>query len=72
MPPIGGLGRVLGKALHDPTTRLLYRRQGVNDEYLIDADGNPAQPSAGSASHPRPTPSPTSITANPSLIMRAP
>jgi DNA-binding NarL/FixJ family response regulator/signal transduction histidine kinase len=46
VPPIGGLGRVLGEALHDPTTRLLYRRQGENDEYLIDADGNPAQPSA--------------------------
>jgi signal transduction histidine kinase len=46
VPPIGGLGRVLGEALHDPTTRLLYRGQGENDEYLIDADGNPAQPSA--------------------------
>jgi signal transduction histidine kinase len=45
-PPIGGLGRVLGEALHDPTTRLLYRRQGESDEYLVDADGNPAQPSA--------------------------
>jgi signal transduction histidine kinase len=46
VPPIGGLGRALGAALHDPTTRLLYRRQGDNNEYLIDADGNPAQPSA--------------------------
>jgi signal transduction histidine kinase len=45
-PPIGGLGPVLGEALHDPTARLLYRRQGENDEYLIDADGKPAQPSA--------------------------
>jgi signal transduction histidine kinase len=46
VPPIGGLGRVLGEALHDPTTRLLYRRQGENEKYLIDADGDPAQPSA--------------------------
>jgi signal transduction histidine kinase len=46
VPPIGGLGGVLGEALHDPTTRLLYPRQSENDEYLIDADGNPAQPSA--------------------------
>jgi signal transduction histidine kinase len=46
VPRIGGLGRVLGDALHDPTTRLLYRPQGENEEYLIDADGNPAQPSA--------------------------
>jgi signal transduction histidine kinase len=46
VPPIGGLGRILGEALHDPTARLLYRRQGENDEYLIDADGNSAHPSA--------------------------
>jgi signal transduction histidine kinase len=46
VPPIGGLGRVVGEALHDPTTRLLYRRQGESDEYLIDAEGRPAQPSA--------------------------
>jgi signal transduction histidine kinase len=46
VPPIGGLGQVIGEALHDPTTRLLYRRQGEIDEYLIDADGNPARPSA--------------------------
>jgi signal transduction histidine kinase len=46
VPPIGGLGGVLGEALHDPTTRLLYPRQSENDEYLIDANGNPAQPSA--------------------------
>jgi signal transduction histidine kinase len=46
VPPIGGLERVLGEALHDPTTRLLYRGQGENDEYLIDADGNAAEPSA--------------------------
>ena len=46
VPPIGGLGRTLGEAVHDPTVRLLYRRQGENEGYLIDADGNPAQPSA--------------------------
>jgi len=46
VPPIGGLGRVLGEALHDPTTRLLYRRRGENEEYLIDAYGDPAQSSA--------------------------
>ena len=46
VPPIGGLGQVLGDALHDPTARLLYRRPGENEEYLIDADGNPVQPSA--------------------------
>jgi len=46
VPPIGGLGRVLGEALHDPTSRLLYRRQGESDVHVIDADGNPAQPSA--------------------------
>jgi signal transduction histidine kinase len=46
VPPIGGLGRVLGEALRDPTTRLLYRRQGENEEYLIDAYGDPAQSSA--------------------------
>jgi signal transduction histidine kinase len=46
VPPIGGLGMVLGEVLHDPTTRLLFRRQGENEEYLIDADGNPAQPRA--------------------------
>ena len=46
VPPIGGLGGVLGEARHDPTTRLLYPRQSENDEYLIDADGNPGQPSA--------------------------
>jgi signal transduction histidine kinase len=45
VPPIGGLGQVLGDALHDPTARLLYRRPGENEEYLIDADGNPVQPS---------------------------
>jgi signal transduction histidine kinase len=46
VPPIGGLGQVLGDALHDPTARLLYRRPGESEEYLIDADGNAAQPSA--------------------------
>jgi signal transduction histidine kinase len=46
VPPIGGLGHVLGEVLHDPTARLLYERQGEDHDHLIDADGNPAQPSA--------------------------
>jgi signal transduction histidine kinase len=46
VPAIGGLGRVLGTALHDPTARLLYHRHGETDEHLIDAAGNPAQPRA--------------------------
>jgi signal transduction histidine kinase len=46
VPPIGGLGQVLGEVLHDPTARLLYRRQSENHDHPIDADGNPAQPSA--------------------------
>jgi signal transduction histidine kinase len=46
VPPIGGLGGVLGTALHDPTARLLYHRHGEDDEHLIDAAGNPAQPRA--------------------------
>jgi signal transduction histidine kinase len=46
VPPIGGLERVLGEALHDPTARLLYRRHGENDDHLIDRDGSPAAPSA--------------------------
>jgi signal transduction histidine kinase len=46
VPPIGGLEQVLGAALHDSTTRLLYHRHGEIDDYLIDVDGNPAQPNA--------------------------
>jgi signal transduction histidine kinase len=46
VPPIGGLGQVLGDLLHDQTTRLLYHRHGETEEHLIDAGGNPAQPRA--------------------------
>ncbi len=72
VPLIGGLGQMLGDALHDPTVRLLYRPQGENEGYLIDADGNPAQPSAQLTPLVRePTPSPTSIMATPSSTTRA-
>jgi hypothetical protein len=47
VPRIGGLGRVLGTVLGDPTARLLYPRDGSADHYdLIDAEGEPAQPRA--------------------------
>lgn len=45
-PVVGGVSGVLGTALHDPTARLLYRREGEVDGYLIDAAGEPAQPHA--------------------------
>jgi hypothetical protein len=54
VPPIGGLGQVLGDALHDPTARLLYRRPGrkrrVSDRRRRQP--NPAQRPTH-ASHPR-------------------
>jgi signal transduction histidine kinase len=46
VPPIGGLGVVLGTVLHDSTARLLYPRDGGADHELIDADGEPARPRA--------------------------
>jgi hypothetical protein len=45
-PIAGGVSRVLGTALHDPTIRLLYPRDSEVDGYLIDAGGEPAQPHA--------------------------
>jgi len=51
VPPIGGLGRVIGTVLQDPTARLLYPQrdttQGdMTERELIDPDGGRAEPHA--------------------------
>jgi signal transduction histidine kinase len=46
VPPIGGLGRVIGAVLHDPSARLLYPQGDVTERELIDADGSEAEPRA--------------------------
>ena len=51
VPPIGGLGPMIGTVLQDPTARLLYPQrdttQGeLTERELIDADGGRAEPRA--------------------------
>ena len=56
VPPIGGLGQVIGTVLQDPTARLLYPQRDTTqsnitqgdmaERELIDADGGRAEPRA--------------------------
>ena len=51
VPPIGGLGRVIGMVLQDPTARLLYPQRDTTqgdmaERELIDPDGGRAEPRA--------------------------
>jgi signal transduction histidine kinase len=46
VPPIGGLGRMIGTVLQDPTARLLYPQGELTERELIDADGGRAEPRA--------------------------
>jgi signal transduction histidine kinase len=46
VPVVGGLALQLGRALNDPSARLLYQHAGATGDELIDATGVPTRPSA--------------------------